>query len=68
MPPSIHPDTGRPYVRIDGPVPPPPEWFMHLVTEPGKPRGYTKFRAYAVLNHQGDLSAAARARGKRAAR
>jgi hypothetical protein len=30
-------------------------------TEPGHPRGYTKFRAYAVLDHNGDLSAAARA-------
>lgn len=30
------------------------------VTESGNPRGYTKFRAYAVLNHRGDLSAAAR--------
>jgi hypothetical protein len=31
------------------------------VTEPGYPRGYTKFRAYAVLDHGGDLSAAAKA-------
>jgi Bifunctional DNA primase/polymerase, N-terminal len=146
--PSIHPITGKPYVRIDGPVPAPPEWFIELVvdrrpsrsrskrhghyssadspadafcavtsweeilgphgwecldldpeedgsrwlhpaatsscsatirhcclfvystntpfavTEPGSPRGYTKFRAYAVLNHQGDLRAAARALGK----
>lgn len=31
------------------------------VTEPGNPNGYTKFRAYAVLNHDGDMSAAARA-------
>ena len=31
------------------------------VTEAGRPHGYTKFRAYAVLNHSGDLSAAARA-------
>lgn len=30
-------------------------------TEPGDPRGITRFRAYAVLNHGGDLSAAARA-------
>jgi len=148
MPPSIHPDTGRPYGRVDGPVPAPPEWFINLVTErlskprrkrangsrcsspapadalsaglsweavlarhgwdcldldpdedgsrwlhptatsscsatirhgclfvystntpfettePGSPKGYTKFRAYAVLNHQGDLRAAARALGK----
>jgi len=31
------------------------------VTEPGNPHGYTKFRAYAVLDHGGDMSAAARA-------
>jgi hypothetical protein len=151
-PPSIHPETGRPYVGVDGPVPAPPEWFIERVTEtPAKPRrrqpnrsrfssrpavdalsaghswagvlaphgwecldldpdedgsrwlhpaatsscsatirhgclfvystntpfepteagnphGYTKFRAYAVLNHRGDLSAAARALGKRVAR
>jgi hypothetical protein len=30
-------------------------------TEPGTPHGYTKFRAYAVLNHGGDLRAATRA-------
>ena len=34
------------------------------VTEPGQPHGYTRFRAWAVLEHGGDLSAAARhARG-----
>jgi hypothetical protein len=31
------------------------------VTEAGNAKGYTKFRAHAVLNHDGDLSAAARA-------
>ncbi len=31
------------------------------VTEGGSPKGYTKFRAFAVLNHDGDMSAAARA-------
>ena len=31
------------------------------VTEEGGPRGYTKFRAFATLDHRGDLSAAARA-------
>jgi Bifunctional DNA primase/polymerase, N-terminal len=31
------------------------------VTEPGEPHGYTKFRAYAVLEHGGDLRAAAKA-------
>jgi Bifunctional DNA primase/polymerase, N-terminal len=30
------------------------------VTEGGNPKGYTKFRAHAVLNHGGDMSAAAR--------
>jgi Bifunctional DNA primase/polymerase, N-terminal len=30
-------------------------------TEPGAPHGYTRFRAYAVLEHAGDLAAAARA-------
>jgi hypothetical protein len=148
MAPSVHPDTGKPYVRVEGPVPAPPDWFVELVTmrpapspksrqsrlvglsrctsgspveafseaaswddilashgwtcldpdpdedgarwlhpyatsscsaticneclfvystntpfevtESGCPRGYTKFRAYAVLNHGGDMSAAAR--------
>ena len=153
MAPSVHPDTGGRYQRIDGPVPAPPAWFADLVTavpsatvraprraghrssgvrrcaasssspaeafneqsswddiltphgwecldcdpdagsarwlhpdatsacsatvrhgclfvyspntpfevtEAGNPRGYTKFRAWAVLNHNGDLSAAAR--------
>jgi hypothetical protein len=147
LPPSIHPETGRPYVRIDGLVAAPPTWLIDLlkpeqpqtpprktrslsrfwggssiadnfstsaswfdiliphgwrcrdadsdadgarwlhpthtsacsatirngclfvyspntvfdVTEPGNPCGYTKFRAYALLNYEGDLSAAARA-------
>jgi Bifunctional DNA primase/polymerase, N-terminal len=30
-------------------------------TEPGNPHGYTRFRAFAVLEHGGDLAAAARA-------
>ncbi len=30
-------------------------------TTPGEPAGYTRFRAYAILEHAGDLSAAARA-------
>lgn len=146
QPPSIHPDTGKRYVRVDGPVAAPPDWLVALllpepprpqptagrhnygphtghsvadeftvkaswqkilgihgwycddrdpeadgarwlhpratsacsatikngclfvyspntpfdITEPGNPRGYTKFRAYAVLDHGGDMSAAAR--------
>jgi hypothetical protein len=35
-------------------------------TEAGAPHGYTKFRAYAVLEHQGDQRAAARALRQRA--
>jgi hypothetical protein len=31
------------------------------ITEPGRPHGYTRFRAWAVLAHFGDLSTAARA-------
>ena len=31
------------------------------ITEAGDAHGYTRFRAYAVLDHGGDLSAAARA-------
>jgi hypothetical protein len=30
------------------------------VTEPGNPHGYTRFRAFALLNHAGDMSAAAK--------
>jgi hypothetical protein len=145
MAPSIHPDSGNPYTRVDGPIPAPPQWFIDLVTvpppeprsaqrkprwqysggspaeryngatswadvlmphgwacrdgdpdgdgavwlhpaatskcsatisngslyvyststvfdvtEPGNPKGYSKFHAYAVLNHGGDMKAAAR--------
>ena len=142
--PSLHPGTAKPYRRIDGPVPAPPDWFMKLVIDrrpppqpyrpgsssssgsladdycvsaswadilephgwqcrsydpdedgavwlhpdatsacsatvrhgclfvwststvfeatcPDDPHGYTKFRAHALLNHCGDMSAAARA-------
>jgi hypothetical protein len=147
--PSVHPDTGKPYVRVDHPVATPPAWLITLllpekpahritaarprlslsgglgrsiaddfsantswaeilephgwtcssgdpdadgarwlhpthtsscsatvrhgclfvwststvfdVTEPGNRHGYTRFRAYAELNHGGDMSAAARA-------
>ena len=31
------------------------------ISEPGYPKGYTRFRAYALLNHDGDMGAAARA-------
>jgi hypothetical protein len=148
LPPSTHPDTGKPYVRIDAPVITPPAWLTRLlcgdpvdttkdaqdtksrrhydpggestadtftagtswaeilhphgwrcldadadadgsrwrhpnataawsatvkhgclfvyspntpfeVTEAGDPHGYTRFHAYAVLEHDGDMSAAA---------
>jgi hypothetical protein len=143
LPPSIHPDTGNPYVALDHPVVEPPHWLVALitpsavarrpvkvstytgdsvadefsentswadilaphgwdcpgrdfdddgavwlhpaatsscsatvrhgclfvyspntpfdVTEAGDPHGYTRFRAYAVLEHGGDMSAAAHA-------
>lgn len=144
LPPSIHPETGQPYQRIEHPVAAPPAWLVELlrpervtprpartaraftgpsvadqfsadtswaailephgwrcldadpdadgarwlhpratsacsatirnaclfvyspntpfeVTEAASPRGYTRFRAYAILNHNGDLRAAARA-------
>jgi hypothetical protein len=146
LPPSIHPTTGKPYIRIERPVAAPPPWLIALllpqpaprrrsvsarprqftgpsiadaysaavswsdilgphrwtcldddgdadgarwlhpthtsncsatirhgclfvwststvfdVSEESNPKGYTKFRAYALLNHGGDMSAAARA-------
>jgi hypothetical protein len=149
LPPSIHPDTGKPYVCVAAPVAAPPRWLIELmaperkpapprrnpyrttfssqffgspadsycaatswvdilgphgwecldidpdadgtrwrhptatspssaairngclfvfstntpfdITEAGNPKGYTKFKAHAVLNHGGDMSAAARA-------
>ena len=145
LPPSIHPDTGKPYTRIERPVAAPPDWLVALlrpeppkvaiprprrlsqfsgpsiadrftastswaeilephgwrcvdadpdadgarwlhpthtsacsatvrngclfvwststvfdISEPGYPKGYTKFRAYALLEHGGDMSVAAR--------
>ena len=145
LPPSRHDETRRPYVRVDGPIPAPPSWFVELVTVapsqppgrrrawrggrgasvadafcasrswhevlephgwecldcdgdedgarwlhpeatsgcsatvsngslyvyststafeatlPGEPHGYSRFAAYAVLDHGGDMSAAAKA-------
>jgi hypothetical protein len=34
LPPSLHGETGMPYVRIDGPLPIPPDWFVELITVP----------------------------------
>jgi hypothetical protein len=145
LPPSIHPATGKPYIRIECEVAAPPNWLIKLllpepapcrltpsrstghtgtsiadeysattswhdilaphgwrclhtdpdadgavwlhpaatsacsatvrngclfvystntafdITEPSNPKGYTRFRAYALLNHDGDMSAAAKA-------
>ena len=37
-PPSIHPDTDNPYVRVDGPIIEPPRWLVDLLTiEPPAP-------------------------------
>lgn len=144
LPPSIHPDSGQPYTRVEHPVASPPNWLTDLlriqprakakcsrsiaavsgqsiadtfsrtaswadilephgwrsldadpdgdrarwrhpsatspssatvrhgclfvyspntpfeITEASNPHGYTRFRAYAVLNHDGDLRAAHR--------
>ena len=146
QPPSIHPDSGKKYTRVEAPVAAPPAWLVNLLlpepvaprpprrhlyslhtgpsvadefavkaswatilgahgwhcldadpeadgarwlhpaatsahsatirhgllfvyspntpfelTESGHPKGYTKFRAFAVLDHGGDMSAAAKA-------
>ena len=37
IPPSIHPDSGRPYVRIDRPVVAPPDWLIELITPEPEP-------------------------------
>ena len=152
--PSIHPETGQPYTRIDRPVAAPPGWLIELlgpeptavahraqrhlrlahtgssiadefgaatswadilephgwrclddapdadgarwvhptatssysatvrhgclfvystntvfgITEQSYPKGYTRFRAYALLNHAGDLRAAARSLSEGATR
>lgn len=151
MPPSIHPDSGQPYTRVDALVAAPPAWLVALLTpappeaprstrrlfslhsgpsiadqfssatswsdilgphgwqcldadpdadgarwrhptatspfsatvrhcclfvystntpfdttSPENPKGYTRFRAYAVLDHGGDLKAAARALNSKA--
>lgn len=34
LPPSRHPDTGRPYIRIEHPIAAPPRWLVDLITEP----------------------------------
>lgn len=47
QPPSIHPDTGNRYVRVDGPVAAPPNWLVALLLpEPPKPRPQVVRPAY----------------------
>ena len=36
LPPSVHPDTGKPYTRIEAPVAAPPAWLVELLG-PAKP-------------------------------
>lgn len=38
LPPSIHPDTGYRYVRVDRPVAAPPRWLCELLTTPTTPQ------------------------------
>ena len=35
--PSIHPDTGNPYTRVDRPVAAPPVWLIELLTPERRP-------------------------------
>ena len=35
--PSIHPDTGKPYVLVDLPIAEPPDWLVELITPPPPP-------------------------------
>ncbi|ADT97886.1 bifunctional DNA primase/polymerase [Mycolicibacterium gilvum] len=44
LPPSIHPDTGRPYEKVDGPITPPPAWLAGLLL-PEQPKPSTSTRA-----------------------
>jgi Bifunctional DNA primase/polymerase, N-terminal len=34
VPPSIHPDSGRPYAWIEAPIAQPPQWLVDLVRQP----------------------------------
>lgn len=34
LPPSIHPETGKPYRRVDGPIGVPPAWLVDLMRRP----------------------------------
>lgn len=42
--PSIHPDTGQPYRRVDAPVAAPPAWLVNLISTPAKPAGHQTSR------------------------
>ncbi len=52
--PSIHPDTGNPYIRIDAPVATPPAWLVDLLVTPPIQRPAPKLTRYAYrLQHRG---------------
>jgi hypothetical protein len=48
LPPSIHPDTGKPYVRVDGPVAAPPYWLVQLITPQASPQ-FAHYAQHAQL-------------------
>jgi hypothetical protein len=51
LPPSIHPDTRKPYTRIDGPIPNPPTWLTALIVV--KPPPPTRGRPVRVFSARG---------------
>jgi len=46
VPPSIHPDTGNPYIRIDNAVAMPPTWLVNLLVKPPVRRPAVKALRY----------------------
>jgi hypothetical protein len=49
LPPSIHPDTGRPYTRIEAPVAAPPAWLVELLGPAKTAHRITAARARSSL-------------------
>ncbi|ORB68948.1 DNA primase [Mycolicibacterium tusciae] len=61
MAPSIHPDTGQPYRRIDLPVAEPPAWLVDLirperVDEPGRRREFSVFHGPSPADQFSDAT------------